>query len=202
MRTTTVAAALAALFAFAGSPAAADETKVGIAVGAALPAYGIGGPPDSALAVSVWLARPIRGPYEWRAEFGGQRFQMPDGIRFRCSAASFFCDSNLGVTFVGGGLQLEPWAGNEIAPYGYLTIGLYHVTADAEVEDVRQGTIQTSTAWIDNAFGLAIGFGVRVRLGGRWALRAELRYSGFSYEPGTVNWASLITPALNVSVRF
>jgi opacity protein-like surface antigen len=67
---------------------------------------------------------------------------------------------------------------------------------------MREGSIQASGAWRDNAFGVALGTGVRVGLSGGVTLRAELRYSGFTFKPGTVHWASVITPALTTSVAF
>jgi len=70
------------------------------------------------------------------------------------------------------------------------------------VTDLREGSAQASYSWSDNAFGMAVGSGLRVRLGDRWTVRAELRYSGFTWRPGTVNWASLITPGLTMSVAF
>jgi hypothetical protein len=94
MRITTVTAMLAVLLLFAGSPAAADGTKVSIAVGAAVPATGIGALTGPTLGVSGWLASPTRGPYEWRAEFGGERLRLPNEFRFRCSAAGFYCDAS------------------------------------------------------------------------------------------------------------
>jgi hypothetical protein len=198
--TTPVAAAFASLL-LTASPAAADGTNVGVAVGAAIPATGIG-LHDVAPAVSGWLTRPIAGPWGWRAEVGRARLQLPDATMFRCSAAGFFCDANLTISSVSGGLQFDSRAATRIAPYGYVTIGVYHLTAQAEAQDVREGTIQFSDAWSDNAFGLGIGSGVRVRVGSRWTVRAELRYAGFTYEPGTVHWASVLTPALNVALAF
>jgi hypothetical protein len=193
MRTTTGAAKTATrlaawmvLLAWTGSTAAAQDTKVGFAVGAAVPATGIA-LHEPALAVSGWLTRPISGPWGWRAEVGGVRLQLPDQTMFRCAAAGFVCDANLDVSFVNGGLHLEPRAEKAIAPYGYATIGLYHLSASAEVQDLREGSTQASDSWSDNAFGVALGSGVRVRLSGRMTFRAELRYSGFHFRPGTVH---------------
>jgi hypothetical protein len=202
MKTVAAAVVVAALLLLAGSPAGAQATKVGIAVGPAVPATGIGGPVGPDVSVSAWLARPIRGPFEWRAEVGFVRLRMQVDSRLRCAAAGFYCDSHVGVTQVGGGLQFEPLAGILIAPYAYVTIGLYHVTPDAEVVDLVEGTVATSRSSSENSLGVALGSGVRFRLDGRWTVRAELRYSGFAYSPGTVNWASVITPALSISARF
>jgi hypothetical protein len=208
MRTTANAAKAAihlgvwiVLLVCTGSTAGAQDTKAGFAVGAAVPATGIA-LHEPALAVSGWLSRPISGSYGWRAEVGGVRLQLPDSTMFGCAAAGFFCAANLDVSFVSGGLHLEPGAEKSIAPYGYATIGLYHLSASAEVQDLREGSTQASHSWSDNAFGVALGSGVRVRLSGRTTLRAELRYSGFSFKPGTVHWASLVTPTLTTSVAF
>jgi opacity protein-like surface antigen len=103
---------------------------------------------------------------------------------------------------VAGGLQLEPRIEKQFAPFGYVTVGLYHSSASAEVLDMRDGSAQMSDSWSDNAFGVAAGGGLRVRLGGPWTARVELRYSGFSWKPGTVNWASIVTPGVNLSVAF
>lgn len=206
MRTTanpvrTAVAVWIVLLVCMGSTAAAQETKVGLAVGVALPATGIGikepGP-----SVSGWVTRPIGGPYRWRVEVGRVHVQMAGSSRFRCAAAGFYCDANLDVASVTGGLHLEPRAEKAIAPYGYATMGLYRLSASGEALDVREGSIQESSAWTDNAFGVALGSGIRIRLSGRTTLRAELRYSGFHYRPGTEHWASLLTPALTTSVAF
>ena len=199
MRTTGAFAAWIVFLACTGLTAAAQDIKVGVAVGAAVPANGVAltkpGP-----AVSAWVSRPISGPYGWRAEVGGLHLQMPDRDGFRCAAAGFFCDASLDVSSLTGGVQLEPWAQKAIAPYGYATIGLYRVSASAEVQDLREGSIQQSEAWSGNAFGVALGSGVRVRLSGRMTFRAELRYSGFHFKAGTAHWASLVTPTLTTSV--
>ena len=64
------------------------------------------------------------------------------------------------------------------------------------------GSAQVSSSWSDNAIGIGLGAGLRIRLADRWALRFELRYSGFGWEPGTVNWASVVTPGVTMSVAF
>ena len=206
MRTTTnvartVVAAWILLMACMGSKAAAQDTKVGFAVGAAVPATGIGikeiGP-----SLSGWVARPIGGPFNWRVEVGGARLQMSDSSRFRCAAAGLYCDVSLDVASLTGGVHLEPRAEKAIAPYGYVTLGLYRLSASAEALDLHEGSIQESSSWTDNAFGIALGSGIRIRLSGRTAFRAELRYSGFHYKPETQHWASLLTPSLTTSVAF
>jgi hypothetical protein len=199
-RTTRAAAWLVAL-ACIGSSAAAQDTKLGFAVGAGVPATGIG-LQATALSVSGWLARPIRGPYGWRVEAGSARLQMPEDDRFRCAAATIFCDAEVHISFVGGGLQIEPMADKAIAPYAYAMIGLYHNSAAGEATGMGAGSAQMSSSWSDNAFGIGLGSGLRIRLADRWALRFELRYSGFGWEPGTVHWASMITPGVTMSVAF
>ena len=194
-------AAWIVLLACTGPTAAAQDTKVGFAVGAAVAVAGIA-LQEPALAVSGWVSRPIGGPYGWRAEVSGVRLQMPDRDRFRCAAAGIVCDAVLDVSSLTGGLQLEPWAEKAIAPYGYATIGLYRLSASAEALDLRGGSIQQSESWNDSAFGVALGSGVRVRLIGRTTLRAELRYSGFRFKPGTKHWGSIVTPSLTTSVAF
>jgi hypothetical protein len=201
MKTMTSVAAWTVLLACMGSTVAAQDTKVGFAVGAAVPAGGIA-LNEPTLSVSGWLARPIRGPYGWRAEVGRVHLQMPEETKLRCAAAGIFCDADVYVSSVGGGLQFEPLAEEPIAPYGYVTIGLYHSTASAEVADTREGSAQLSPSWSDNAIGIGLGSGLRIRLADRCALRIELRYSGFGWKPGTVNWASVVTPGVAMSVAF
>jgi len=192
---------VAAVFILVGSTASAQDLRAGITTGAAVPVGGIGFH-EPALALSAWLTGPVRGAAGWRAEAGIVRFRLPMRDKFRCAAAGFFCDSDVPVGFVAGGFQLEPQAGGVWAPYGYLTAGLYHITASAEVVDLRGGSTQPSIAWSDNAFGVAAGAGVRVALGNRWTVRAEVRYSGLAWRPGTQNWASLVTPAVSLSASF
>jgi hypothetical protein len=199
-RTTRAAAWLVAL-ACIGSSAAAQDTKLGFAVGAGVPATGIG-LQATALSVSGWLARPIRGPYGWRVEAGSARLQMPEDDRFRCAAATIFCDAEIHISFVGGGLQIEPLADRAIAPYAYAVAGLYHNSATGEATGMGAGSAQMSSSWSDNAFGIGLASGLRIRLADRWALRFELRYSGFGWKPGTVHWASMITPGVTMSVAF
>ena len=201
MKTTTIVAAWSVLLACTGSTVAAQDTKVGFAVGAAVPVGGIA-LNEPTLSVSGWLARPIRGPYGWRVEVGRVHLQMPEDTRFRCAAAGILCDAEAYISSVGGGLQFEPLAEKAIAPYGYATIGLYHSSASAEATDTREGSVQLSYSWSDNAIGIGLGSGLRIRLADRCALRIELRYSGFGWKPGTVNWASVITPGVTMSVAF
>jgi opacity protein-like surface antigen len=184
-----------------GSSAAAQDTRLGFAIGAGVPATGIG-LHEPALSVSGWLARPIRGPYWWRVEVGSARLLMPEDDRFRCAAAAIFCDAEASISFVGGGLQIEPRADRAFAPYAYAMMGLYHNSAAGEATATGAGSAQTSSSWSDNAFGIGLGSGLRIRLADRWALRFELRYSGFGWEPGTVHWASVVTPTLATSVAF
>jgi hypothetical protein len=198
---TTRAAAWVVVLACTGSTATAQDTRLGFAVGAGLPVAGIG-LQEPALSVSGWLARPIHGPYGWRVEVGRMHLQMPEDDRFRCAAAAIFCDAEVYVSSVGGGLQIEPLADKAIAPYGYVTIGLYHNSASGEATGMGAGSAQGSSSWSDNAIGIGLGSGVRIRLADRWALRFELRYSGFGWEPGTVNWASVVTPGVTMSVAF
>jgi hypothetical protein len=201
MRTTTIVAAWTVLLACTGSTAAAQDTDVGFAVGAAVPTGGIA-LQEPTFSVSGWLARPIRGPYGWRVEVGRVHLQMPEETRFRCAAAAIFCDAEVYVSSVGSGLQFEPLADRAIAPYGYATIGLYHSSASAEATGSREGSVQASYSWSDNAFGIGIGAGLRIKLADRFALRIELRYSGFGWKPGTVNCASVVTPGVSMSVAF
>jgi hypothetical protein len=195
-----VAAWVAAL-ACAATTAAAQDTRVGFTVGAGLPATGIG-LQTPALSVSGWLAQPIRGPYGWRVEAGSARMLMPEDDRFRCAAAAIFCDAEVRISFVGGGLQIEPLADKAVAPYAYATISFYHNSAAGEATGMGTGSTQMSSSWSDNAFGIGLGSGLRIRLADRWALRFELRYSGFGWKPGTVHWASMITPGVIMSVAF
>jgi len=56
--------------------------------------------------------------------------------------------------------------------------------------------------WPARAIGIGLGSGLRIRLADRCALRIELRYSGFGWKPGTVHWASVVTPGVTMSVAF
>jgi hypothetical protein len=201
MKTTTIVAAWTVLLACTGSPVAGQDTKLGFAVGAAVPAGGIA-LHEPTLSVSGWLAKPIRGPYGWRVEVGRVHLQMPEETRFRCAATAMFCDAEVDVSSVGGGLQFEPLAEKAIAPYAYATIGLYHSSARAEATGAEAGSLQQTYSWSDNAVGIGLGSGLRIRLAERCALRVELRYSGFGWKPGTVNWASVVTPGVSMSVAF
>jgi hypothetical protein len=201
MKTTTIVAAWSVLLACTGSTVAAQDTKVGFAVGAAVPVGGIA-LNEPTLSVSGWLARPIRGPYGWRVEVGRVHLQMPNDTKFRCAATGIFCDADVYVSSVGGGLQFEPLAEKAIGPYGYATIGLYHSSASAETAGTREGSVQLSYSWSDNAIGIGLGSGLRIRLADGCALRIELRYSGFGWKPGTVHWASVFTPGVTMSVAF
>jgi hypothetical protein len=189
------------LLACTGSTVAAQDTKVGFAVGAALPGGGIA-LQEPTLSVSGWLVRPIHGPYGWRVEVGRLHLQMPEDDRFRCAGAAIFCDADVYISSVGGGLQIEPLADKALAPDAYATIGLYHNSAAAEATGTGAGSAQMSSSWSDNACGIGLGTGLRIRLADRWALRFELRYSGFGWYPGTVNWASVVTPGVTMSVAF
>ncbi len=201
MRKTTMVAACTVLLAWTGSTVAAQDTTVGLAVGAAVPVAGIA-LNEPTLSVSGWLARPIRGPYGWRIEVGRLHLKMPEDDRFRCAATGIYCDAEVGISSVGVGLQLEPQAERAIAPYGYATAGLYHSSASAEATGTSEGSVQMSDSWSDNAFGIGVGAGLRIRLADRWDLRFQLRYSGFGWKPGTVNWASVVTPGVTLSVAF
>jgi len=200
-RRTARAAAWVVALACAGSSAAAQDTKLGFAIGAGVPVAGIA-LQEPTLSVSGWLARPIHGPYGWRVEVGRMHLQMPEDDRFRCAAAAIFCDAEVYVSSVGGGLQIEPLADRAFAPYAYAMIGLYHNSAAGEATGMGAGSAQMSSSWSDNAFGIGLGSGLRIRLADRWALRFELRYSGFGWKPGTVNWASVVTPGVTMSVAF
>jgi hypothetical protein len=123
MRTTTDVVAWLVLLACTGTTAAAQDIKVGFAVGSAVPVTGIA-LHEPALALSGWVSRSVGGPYGWRVEVGRFRLQMPDRDMFRCAAAGIFCDATLDVSSVGAGLHLEPWAEKAIAPYGYAVVGL------------------------------------------------------------------------------
>jgi opacity protein-like surface antigen len=200
-KTTARVAAWVVALACAGSSAAAQDTKLGFAIGAGVPVAGIA-LQEPTLSVSGWLARPIHGPYRWRVEVGRMHLQMAEDDRFRCAAAAIFCDAEVYVSAVGIGLQIEPLADKALAPYGYATISLYHNSASGEATGMGAGSAQVSSSWSDNAIGIGLGSGLRIRLADRWALRLELRYSGFGWEPGTVNWASVVTPGVTMSVAF
>jgi len=194
-------AAWIVVLACVASTAAAQDTKVGFSVGAAVPVSGIA-LQEPELALSGWLSRPIDGPWGWRVELGGARLQRSDRSMFRCAAAGFYCDAILDVAFLSGGLQIEPRAGKALAPYGYATVGVHRLSGSAEAQDLHGASMAVSYAWDDTAFGIALGSGVRVRLNERATLRGELRYAGFRFKPGTQHWASLVTPTLTTSVAF
>lgn len=219
------AAAIAAVIAVMTAAWAAAQTTIGVAVGATVPT----GIPASVMtpnvSVSGWVSGPVAGPFGWRAEFTRGSLAIPEAFEIACEFAGVVCRADLSVTTVGGGLQFEPWDTSRVAPYGYLTVGWHHVGASATLGSSERtafsgwgwpgrladgslrpfyGTtrgIFLSGSWNENAAGAALGLGVRVRLDKRWALRAELRYSGFAFGGGA-GWSSWITPGLNVSVRF
>jgi hypothetical protein len=56
--------------------------------------------------VGGWLTGRITGPVSWRAELGYDRFRIGDDVLSLCAVTAARCESHMGVTRIGAGLQL------------------------------------------------------------------------------------------------
>jgi len=193
---------IVAVIALATSPLSADQTTAGVRAGVAVPVAGIDGPFDSAFTFAGWLSRPLRGPIGWRVEVGHDRQRLAGLLRSLCEGAGARCDAHVGVTYVAGGVQFGADPAREIAPFGYVTAGLYRVGIGATIDGRiwHVGTTSVSTA--ENDVGVSVGGGFRFALTERWGVFAEARYTGFTVGRHDTGWASLLTGAASLAFGF
>lgn len=199
--TTRLTVAIAAALAIATSPVSADQTTTGIRVGAGVPATGMAGAFGPTFTLAGWISRPLRGSIGWRVEVGHDRQRLTGNLRSVCAGAGLACDARLGVTHVGGGFQFGPTAAQEIAPFGYITLGLYRVGASAAVDDPG-GLLDVKVAAAENDIGFSVGGGFRFAITDRVGVFAEARYSGFTFGRNDTGWASLLTGAASLAFGF
>ena len=192
---------IVAALALAAAPISADQTTTGIRAGAGVPATGMAGSFGPTFTVSGWISRPLHGPIGWRAEVGHDRQRLAGALKSVCAGAGLACDARLGVTHVGGGLQFGPTTPKQIAPFGYVTLGLYRVGASAAVDDPA-GVFDVKASTAENEIGFSIGGGFRFALTERWGVFAEARYSGFTFSRNDTGWASLLTGAASLAFGF
>jgi opacity protein-like surface antigen len=203
MRSTLGAAILSAgLMAAGAPPASAAEITGGVGAGLAVPISDLNGPFDPDFSVTGWASGKARGLLAWRTEAGYDRLRLAGDIRSGCRASQLKCEVHLDLTYVAGGLELGADRDDDIAPYGYVTLGLYHVGAGAAVTNPRDPQSVITGAAAENDFGVAAGVGVRLKLGERWGMAAEGRYLGFTFALGDFTWGSLLTATAHAWIRF
>jgi opacity protein-like surface antigen len=192
----------AALTAAGASTVSAAEITGGVGAGLAVPISDLNGPFDPDFSFAGWASGKARGLLAWRAEVGYDRLRLAVDIRSTCHANQLKCEVHLDSTYVAGGLELGADRNKDVAPYGYLTLGLYRVGAGATVTNPRdpESVITGSTA--ENDFGVATGVGVRLKLGDRWGVAVEGRYTGFTFGLGDFTWGSLVTATAQAWIRF
>jgi len=190
------------VLALAPMPASADQTTAGARAGVSYPVAGIAGPFDAAFTFSGWISRPLRGPVGWRAEVGHDRVRLSGLLRSLCAGAGALCDAHVGVTYFAGGVQFGASTAKEVAPFAYVTAGLYRVGVGATVDGSiwNAGVMKVSGA--EHDFGVSAGGGLRLALTERWGVFVEGRYSGFTFGRGDTGWASLITGAASLAFGF
>jgi opacity protein-like surface antigen len=201
MKRLSIAAAAAALSVGVSTPSVSARDLVGgFGFGYAQPITDLSFPFGADRSVGGWLTGRIAGPVSWRAELGYDRFRTGDQVLSLCSIAPARCESHMGVTRIGAGLQLGGKPAGRLAPYAYLTLGLHHVGAGFTMEaETLDGITRTDS---ENDFGMAVGTGVDVRLGERTGLGFEGRYSGFAFGYGDSRWSSAIGATAHGWVRF
>lgn len=192
--------AVAAVVALAASPVSAQTTGA-VRAGAGVPATGMAGSFGPTFSVAGWISRPLHGAVGWRAEVGHDRQHLKGNLQAACAAAGLACDARLGVTNIGAGLQFGPTTTREVAPFGYVTLGLYRVGASADVNG-WDGPLDIRVSKTENEFGVSIGGGFRLALTERWGVFAEARYSGFTFRRNDTGWASLLTGAASLAFGF
>jgi opacity protein-like surface antigen len=203
MRSTFGAAILGAALMAAGAPtASAAEITGGVGAGLAVPISDLSGPFDPGFSVTGWASGKARGLLAWRAEVGYDRLRLEGDIRSTCYANQLKCEVHLDGTYIAGGLELRAGRDNDVAPYGYVTLGLYHVGAGAAVTNPRDRERVVTGSAAENDFGVATGVGVRLKLGERWGVAAEGRYTGFTFGLGDFTWGSLVTATAHAWIRF
>jgi len=183
------------------SSVSADQTTAAIRAGVGTPATGMAGSFGPTFTVSGWVSRPLRGVVGWRAEIGHDRQRLSGDLRSACAGAGLDCNARVGVTHVGGGLQVGPVNRKEIAPFGYVTVGLYRVGASAAVNDPG-GLLRVKVSTAENEVGFSVGGGLRFAITERWGVFAEARYSGFTFSRNDTGWASLLTGAASLAFGF
>jgi hypothetical protein len=193
---------IAALVAAGAPTASAAEITGGIGAGLALPISDLNGPFDPDFTLTGWVSGKVRGPFAWRGEVGYDRMSLAGDIRSTCRANHLDCEVHLDVTYVAGGLELGANRDHDIAPYGYVTLGLYHVGGGAAVTNPRDRESVITGSAAENDFGVATGVGVRLKLGARWGVAAEGRYTGFIFGLGDFTWGSLVTATAHAWIRF
>jgi hypothetical protein len=196
-------AILGAALVAAGTPAAAAaELTGGVGAGLALPISDLNGPFDPDFTLTGSVSGKIRGPFAWRGEVGHDRLSLAGDIRSTCTASGLRCAVTLGVTYVAAGLQLGADRDKDFGPYGYVTLGLFHVGGGATVTNPRDRDSVITGSAAENDFGVAAGVGARLKLGERWGVAAEGRYTGFAFGLGDFNWASVVTVTAHAWIRF
>jgi hypothetical protein len=192
----------AALMAAGAPTASAAEITGGVGAGLAIPISDLNGPFDPDFSVTGWARGKARGPFAWRGEVGYDRMSLAGDIRSACSARQLKCEVHLDVAYVAGGLELGVGRDKDVAPYGYVTLGLYHVGGGAAVTKPRDSESVITGSAAENDFGVATGVGVRLKLGARWGVAAEGRYTGFTFGLGDFTWGSLLTATAHAWIRF
>ncbi len=203
MRIILGVAILSAALMGAGAPAACPaEITGGVGAGLAMPISDLNGPFDPGFSVSGWASGKARGLLAWRTEAGYDRLRLAGDILSTCRANQLKCEVHLDLTYVAGGLELGADRDNDVAPYGYVTLGLYHVGAGAAVTNPRDPESVITGSAAQNDFGVATGVGVRLKLGERWGVAIEGRYTGFTFALGDFTWGSLLTATAHAWIRF
>jgi len=203
MRFTLGVAILSAALMGTGSPTlSAAEITGGVGGGLAMPIADLNSPFDPDFSVAGWASGKARGLLAWRTEVGYDRLRLAGDIRSTCRANQLNCEVHLDLTYVAGGLELGADRDNDVAPYGYVTLGLYHVGAGAAVTNPRDPESVVTGSAAENDFGVAAGVGVRLKLGERWGVAVEGRYTGFTFALGDFTWGSLVTATAHAWIRF
>jgi opacity protein-like surface antigen len=203
MRIILGVAILSAALMGARAPAACPaEITGGVGGGLAMPISHLNGPFDPDFSVTGWASGKALGLLAWRTEAGHDRLRLAGDIRTACRAAQLKCEVHLDLTYVAGGLELGADRDNDVAPYGYVTLGLYHVGAGAAVTNPRDPESVITGSAAENDFGVAAGAGVRLKLGKRWGVAGEGRYTGFTFALGDFTWGSLLTATAHAWIRF
>jgi opacity protein-like surface antigen len=203
MRIILGVAILSAALMGAGAPAACPaEITGGVGAGLAMPISDLNGPFDPDFSVTGWASGKAQGLLAWRTEAGFDRLRLAGDIRSTCRANQLKCEVHLDLTYVAAGLELGTDRDNDVAPYGYVTLGLYHVGAGAAVTNPRDRESVITSSAAENDFGVATGVGVRLKLGERWGVAVEGRYTGFTFALGDFTWGSLLTATAHAWIRF
>ena len=203
MKTILGVAIVSAALMGAGAPTACSaEITGGVGAGLAVPVSDLSDPFDPGFKLTGWVSGRMRGPFAWRGEVGYDRMRLAGDLRSACRAARLKCEVHMDVAYVASGLQLGGERKRDVAPYGYVTLGLYHVGGGATVTNPRDRDSVISGSAAENDFGIAAGLGVRLRLGASWGVAAEGRYAGFTFGLGDFTWGSLVTATAHTWIRF